>query len=132
MTATLSTLQDAFASDEWPRFDTLDVREDGWCIRLWVSASVRWFEGHFPEQAVLAGVVQTHWATRLSEYLCRPESRLAGVDALKFQQVVLPEQHLTLNLQPRYDDAGQLISIRFRYADGEQLFSEGRLVYTPN
>ena len=35
-------------------------------LRFDISADLHWFEGHFPDAPVLAGVVQLHWAVGVS------------------------------------------------------------------
>ena len=55
----LASLRQTFASDEWPTFEGLTRGEQTSTVILEVPASLYWFRGHFPEQAVLPGVVQT-------------------------------------------------------------------------
>lgn len=86
-----------------------------------------WLEGHFPQQPVVAGVVQTHWAGELAQYLFPLGDNFIRIDNLKFQQVILPGQSLQLSLD--YSVAADSSAVKFRYQQGDSIFSEGKLVF---
>lgn len=114
-----------FSSAEWPHFLALDVVQNGYAIALDIHASIRWFDGHFPQQPVLAGIVQTHWAAELGKFLFPLGDKFVRIDNLKFQTVVLPGQQLTLLLE-HLPNSGAL---KFRYVQNELNFSEGKCVF---
>lgn len=67
-------------------------------LRLLVAADLESFKGHFPEQAVLPGVTQLDWAVRLGcQYFGYCEA-VANLEVLKFQQLILPGQEVTLSI----------------------------------
>jgi len=93
----------SFDKDEWPVLldysvtnntdkNTIIVE-----ITCHVPTKLSWFEGHFPEQPVLPGVVQTHWAGELSTALF-PIDDFRQVNGLKFKSMILPDTNITLSL----------------------------------
>ncbi|MBB5205761.1 acyl-coenzyme A synthetase/AMP-(fatty) acid ligase [Inhella inkyongensis] len=84
------------------------------------------FAGHFPEHPVLPGVVQLDWAERLArEAFAEMPAQFAGMEQLKFQQVIQPGTRLLLELN--WDAArGQL---RFAFTSARGAHSSGRLLF---
>lgn len=122
---TIAQLRTLFSGDEWPRFEQMHTTEGGFVIELFLDPSIRWFAGHFPDQPVLAGVVQTHWAAELGRALFNIEGEFAQIDNLKFQSVLVPGQ--TVSLQLTYlADKGWL---KFRFDYDGQSFSQGKLAF---
>jgi len=124
-TFSVDQLQDTFPAKEWPHFQAIEECEHEVTLNLDVHKDIRWFTGHFPEQAVLAGVVQTHWAGELGKYLFPLGENFVRLDNLKFQSVILPGQMLQLQMQ--YDPEKN--SLKFKYFSGETTFSEGKFVF---
>jgi 3-hydroxymyristoyl/3-hydroxydecanoyl-(acyl carrier protein) dehydratase len=110
----IDDLRQAFASTEWPHFLQLDVVPNGYAIVL-----------DFPQQPVLPGIVQTHWAAEMGKFLFPLGDKFVRIDNLKFQTVVLPGQQLTLLLE-HLPNSGAL---KFRYVKDELNFSEGKCVF---
>lgn len=81
--------------------DVLDQRRTGdeLHLRLAVPLDLACFAGHFPQTPVLPGVVQIDWAIALAADLLQCEHRFAGMEVLKFQQLVRPGDELTLDLR---------------------------------
>lgn len=80
------------------------------------------FAGHFPSRPVLPGVTQLDWAIRHSQSHWYGQLPFAGVDQLKFQQIIAPGARITLRLTDR--GAGQ---VEFSYREGERDLASGRL-----
>ncbi len=94
-------------------------------FKLHVPANLHCFDGHFPNQPVLPGVMQIHWAGEVAKKVFN----LSGFTALqgsKFNGMVLPDTHLDLSLQ--YKPEKQ--SVKYAYTDGQTKFSVGSLVFT--
>jgi len=141
----LADLQQVFSTSEWPEFLALNTKENCLTLHIRVSPDTYWLTGHFPEQPVLAGVVQTHWAAELGQYAFALAEGFQGIDNLKFHSVILPGQELNLTLQYFPETR----SIRFSYqsvampsldtfpsgvlssdvSDTHVLYSEGKLVF---
>ena len=122
----LSTLSQLFDGDEWPTFESLETPGNTQAlINLYTDERILWFEGHFPEQAVLAGVVQTHWAAELGKHLFPLGEDFQQLGNLKFQAVILPNQSVTLAL----DYKPETNSLSFKYYDDETNYSEGKFQF---
>ncbi|QVM91772.1 AMP-binding protein [Pseudomonas entomophila] len=93
-------------------------------LRLAIPLDLACFPGHFPQTPVLPGVVQIDWAIALAASHLRLARRFAGMEVLKFQQLVRPGDELLLTL--RFDTArGKLY---FAYTCAGQPCSSGRIV----
>jgi 3-hydroxymyristoyl/3-hydroxydecanoyl-(acyl carrier protein) dehydratase len=90
-----------------------------------VSPDNHWFEGHFPEFAILPGVVQIGWAVHFAHSLCGLGPDVLGMEHIKFKRPILPGARLTLSL--RLDAAKG--SLRYEYREGDQTSSSGTLQY---
>ncbi|RMW00387.1 AMP-binding enzyme protein [Pseudomonas caricapapayae] len=94
-------------------------------LRLIVPPDLAFFSGHFPKAPVLPGVVQVDWAFSLGQRLLDLPSGFAGMEVLKFQQLVRPGDRLKLTL--RFDAARSKLYFAFHNADGAPC-SSGRIV----
>ena len=104
----------------------LSCEEDGADQRrleLEVGADTPWIEGHFPERAVLPGVVQLRWAIEAARALWPELETVESISNLKFQHPVLPPARLTLTLELRRGDTGRRLS--FHFAQGDQGCTRG-------
>lgn len=112
------------------RAEPLSVTQgDGeWIVQLPVPLDLAHFSGHFPQTPVLPGVVQVDWAQQLARQLISDlPPRFAGMEVLKFQQLVRPGDTLRLSL--RFDaERGKLY---FAYHNGEAACSSGRVLLEP-
>jgi acyl-CoA synthetase (AMP-forming)/AMP-acid ligase II/3-hydroxymyristoyl/3-hydroxydecanoyl-(acyl carrier protein) dehydratase len=94
-------------------------------LELIVPLDLAHFTGHFPTAPILPGVVQIEWAIDLGQRLMNLPPRFAGMEVLKFQQLVRPGDRLNLTL--RFDqERGKL---HFAYRNGEAACSSGRILW---
>jgi acyl-coenzyme A synthetase/AMP-(fatty) acid ligase len=94
-----------------------------WNLQLAVPPDLAYFSGHFPTAPVLPGVVQVEWALGLGQQLLAL-GRFAGMEVLKFQQLVRPGDEVQLHL--RYDvERGKLY---FAYRNEAATCSSGRIL----
>lgn len=110
-----------------PRVLSHLVDNNGHRLLIEVTSELCWFEGHFPDKPILAGVVQLHWAVLLSKKLFRLTGYPREVAKLKFQQLLIPPRVLEISL---YDSPTQ--QIRFRYTGQGRDYSQGRLNFGGN
>ncbi|MGK4362913.1 AMP-binding protein [Ectopseudomonas chengduensis] len=105
-----------------------EQRDGEWLLQLQVPLDLAHFTGHFPQTPVLPGVVQVDWAQQLARQLIIDlPPRFAGMEVLKFQQLVRPGDTLQLSL--RFDaERGKLY---FAYRNGEAACSSGRILLEP-
>ncbi|MFJ2361123.1 AMP-binding protein [Pseudomonas fluorescens] len=112
-----------------PRPKTPEVLEqletDGeWSLQLSVPPDLAYFSGHFPNAPVLPGVVQVEWALNLGRHLLNLPGKFAGMEVLKFQQLVRPGDEIQLHL--RFDpERGKLY---FAYRNDTATCSSGRIL----
>jgi acyl-coenzyme A synthetase/AMP-(fatty) acid ligase/3-hydroxymyristoyl/3-hydroxydecanoyl-(acyl carrier protein) dehydratase len=101
------------------------VEADGeWSLQLAVPPDLAYFSGHFPRAPVLPGVVQVEWALSLGQQLMDLPAKFAGMEVLKFQQLVRPGDEIQLHL--RFDPArGKLY---FAYRNETATCSSGRIL----
>lgn len=95
-----------------------------WSLQLAVPPDLAYFSGHFPKAPVLPGVVQVDWALSLGQQLMNLPKKFAGMEVLKFQQLVRPGDEVQLHL--RFDPArGKLY---FAYRNETATCSSGRIL----
>ncbi len=127
MTNAHAVLQTLCNSTKWPELQSICDSETGYNLSLFIQPHIEWLQGHFPQQPIVAGVVQTHWAGKFSETLFGVTG-VKQIDNLKFQNVMLPEQCVQLLLEFNADSN----SVKFRYQkpdQADQVFSEGKIQF---
>jgi 3-hydroxymyristoyl/3-hydroxydecanoyl-(acyl carrier protein) dehydratase len=77
-----------------------------------------WFTGHFPQFAILPGVVQIGWAAHFARELHGLGPDVTSMDQVKFKRPILPGARLTLALKP--DAAAQ--RARYEFKDAEHSY----------
>ncbi|THF33936.1 AMP-binding protein [Pseudomonas atacamensis] len=98
-----------------------------WSLQLSVPLDLAYFSGHFPKAPVLPGVVQVEWALNLGRQLLNLDGAFAGMEVLKFQQLVRPGDEIQLHL--RFDaERGKLY---FAYRNDTATCSSGRILLGP-
>jgi acyl-coenzyme A synthetase/AMP-(fatty) acid ligase len=93
-------------------------------LELIVPLDLAHFPGHFPGTPILPGVVQVDWAMNLSQRLMELPPHFAGMEVLKFQQLVRPGDRISLTL--RFDP--ERSKLHFAYRNGEAACSSGRIL----
>lgn len=121
-------LENQFDDALWPRLITCKVTEQELEVAFTLPSSLAYFEGHFPSQAVLPGVVQIHWAGELSRLIFDLEGFIA-MQNIKFINMALPEAQLRLQIVPRLDK--QQVSFKYSHFDegAPMIISSGTLKF---
>ncbi|CAI8923407.1 Acyl-coenzyme A synthetase/AMP-(Fatty) acid ligase [Pseudomonas sp. IT-347P] len=112
-----------------PRPKTPEVLEQletagEWSLQLSVPPDLAYFSGHFPKAPVLPGVVQVEWALNLGRQLLNLTGPFAGMEVLKFQQLVRPGDEVQLHL--RFDPERR--KLYFAYRNDTATCSSGRIL----
>ena len=94
-------------------------------LDLEVQPGNPWFEGHFPQFAILPGVVQIGWAAHFAHALHHLGPGVTSMDQIKFKRPILPGARITLTLKP--DAAAK--KLRYEYQDAEFSYSSGILQF---
>jgi acyl-coenzyme A synthetase/AMP-(fatty) acid ligase/3-hydroxymyristoyl/3-hydroxydecanoyl-(acyl carrier protein) dehydratase len=96
-----------------------------WHLQLEIPPDLAFFSGHFPGTPILPGVVQVDWAEQFARELIRDLPELfAGMEVLKFQQLIRPGDRLQLTL--RFDRERDKLHFNFR--NGQHHCSSGRIL----
>lgn len=111
-------------SGDFPRVIAIDEDADGVTLRLDVTPDLSWFQGHFPDEPVLAGIIQTHWAVQTAAALFGLEGSPQRIKRLKFSNVIVPPRVIELMLA-RHGD----YEVQFQIQGEGLQHSQGRLVF---
>lgn len=93
-------------------------------MTLLVDGGLPVFDGHFPGHPVLPGVAQVDWAVTFGREHFDLPAGFVGMDALKFQRVIVPGLRVTLKLE--LQAPGRLA---FRYESALGPHASGRLLF---
>jgi len=113
-------LKQHFNGNQWPLFKGVVVNDEQIEIQLSISEDLSFFAGHFPEQAVLPGIVQIHWAGELAKFLFGLDGFIALKNS-KFNSMVLPNSQVKLVI--KYNQEKQ--TLRFAYSSETEKNSSG-------
>ena len=93
---------------------------------LRIPDTLFYFNGHFPGNPVLPGLVQINWVQHYGEFFLTGYYRFKRLETLKFQQIIQPGDvvTLTLNWQP---STSRLV---FSYVSAESKHSSGHMVFS--
>lgn len=83
------------------------------------------FRGHFPDQAILPGIIQLHWAVRLAHSCLGRPAEPREVVQLKYRNIAVPPRFIELQLET---GNGPDLSFRMHSRDG--VHAQGKLVYS--
>ena len=112
---------------KWPKLRTAEISDEEVVLECGIPATLTWFQGHFPDNPVLPGVVQLHWAISLMGKHLPQNGVFSRVENLKFRNVILPESTVLLTLSA----TGKEGQLRFSYCslDRQLVHSEGRVIF---
>lgn len=112
------------ASGQMPRILSGFGGDDRFSLLLEVSSELSWFEGHFPGQPVLPGIIQLHWANVIATALFELDGLPHHIKRLKFSNVIVPPRIVELVLErPAANE------VQFRIHGAGLQNSQGRLVF---
>lgn len=93
-------------------------------LSLFIPENLYYFQGHFPQAAILPGVVLMDWVVNfLEEYFAVDKSTVVSIDALKFQQIIRPKNQVTLHIKQA---KGNKYAFSYCSADGQ--YASGKVV----
>ena len=95
-------------------------------MKIRIPENLFYFQGHFPDIAILPGVVMTNWVLEYAEqFFDFDPTRFVGLNSLKFMQVVRPNYTLELTLSKSSDS-----KCVFAYTSIHGKHSSGKVLYT--
>jgi acyl-coenzyme A synthetase/AMP-(fatty) acid ligase len=124
----LGNLQALFEKEviKWPHIMDQKLVDGQLTLQCQIPAELMYFDGHMEDWPILPGIVQVHWA----EYYGRRELPVSGrfgrLEAIKFNQVVMPLYQLTISLS--FNQTSRKLS--FRYESERGIHSSGRICFT--
>lgn len=110
---------------EWPDVLKQEVIEGSLIMKCRIPKDLIYFDGHFPSNPILPGIVQTHWAESFGRQFLFVKGNFVRLEAIKFQQVIPPECIVTLTLS--YDEVKN--KLRFQYESTRGVHSSGRICF---
>lgn len=93
-------------------------------LQLFISKDILDFEGHFPQFALLPGVTQIDWAIYYGQSLLNAGSHFKGMDVVKFQEPIIPDSEVTLNLHWQADKE----KLVFSFLSEKGIHSSGKII----
>ena len=90
-----------------------------------IPADLAWFDGHFPGEPILAGVVQLKWAIDAARILTGGAAHPGTIQQLKFKSPIFPGS--IVELAVKSIDGGRTVTFRYGSVAGEH--SSARLGY---
>ncbi|NMH60664.1 hypothetical protein [Alteromonas ponticola] len=121
------TLNGLFNKYEGPTVTACNRHDDAVVINLYVDDNLRWFQGHFPEQPVLPGIVQIDWAGTLARALMVGDNSFKQLINIKFKTMVMPNTAMQLELTYQADKG----SLKFHFFNENTSFSQGSFKFIP-
>ena len=100
---------------------------DSATLQIEVLASLPFFDGHFPDAAVLPGVAMLEWASLFGRELFPVPATLLRMEAVKFRQLVLPGMVILMELKLKSSSTDPAIAFTVTSAAG--VHSSGQLVF---
>jgi len=110
-----------------PETTILEKRENHLLMRIVLPENLLYFQGHFPEVPILPGVVQLDWALTYWQQHFDLPCVFGGIQALKFQHVILPGTSVDLKLEYEPSKA----SLSFCYFSADKTHASGRIIFQP-
>ena len=109
----------------WPEVLSEHSDENQIDLQLFIPQDLDYFNGHFPDAPILAGVVQLHWAVEYSKkYFLITAAEVKNIEVLKFQVVIIPGQKLKLSLIKKTAN-----KVLFSYGSDKGQHASGRIVF---
>ena len=109
---------------DFPPIVAIDADGDEMTLCLDVRPDLAWFEGHFPGEPVLPGIIQVHWAAEIASILFGLAGPPQHVKRLKFSNIIVPPRTVELVLARHGDH-----EVQFTVRSTDQQHSQGRLVF---
>jgi acyl-CoA synthetase (AMP-forming)/AMP-acid ligase II/3-hydroxymyristoyl/3-hydroxydecanoyl-(acyl carrier protein) dehydratase len=110
-----------------PQVAVLEQSAEKVLLALTVPPDLLYFDGHFAVAPVLPGVVQVDWAILFGRGHFDIAGEFAGMQALKFQQMIRPGRPLRLELNWE----AIKYHLQFRYVSDAGPHASGRILFAP-
>ena len=109
----------------FPEVLNKNIHEHKATLDISMPKDLLYFKGHFPENPILPGIVQVHWALHYAKGCFNISGVVTRCPSIKFTNIINPEMNLKLTLEFFPTDS----YITFAYKNDEHTYSTGRLCY---
>ena len=110
---------------KFPQIQSFHQNEQSVELSLRIQPELVYFNGHFPEQPILAGVVQLSWVEKYGKLFFSIEQPFLRMEVIKFKKIIQPKDIITLKLTWNFE-TGKLY---FDFSSESEAHSSGRLLY---
>lgn len=111
----------------WPEIVSETSEGDVVTMNCIIPKNLDYFNGHFPQTPILAGVVQLHWAVEYAKQKFSIDGVVKNLEVLKFQEVIVPEQTLEIVLTKKSNE-----KVLFSYQSAKGQHASGRILFDIN
>ena len=105
-----------------PIVENIERTESSWSADFIFDPNAPYFKGHFPNFAVLPGVVQLGIAHHFAQAFLGRDFAIGCVKKMKFSHPILPGERMRFTLEKRSGD-----EMAYAYAKGEAVCSSGTI-----
>ena len=105
-----------------PAVENIARTESSWSADFIFDPNAPYFKGHFPNFAVLPGVVQLGLAHHFAQAFLRKDFTIGCVKKMKFSRPILPGERIRFTLEKRAEN-----ELGYAYAKGDAICSSGCL-----
>ena len=103
-----------------------DIRDVDGTITAHIEAAAEsvWFDGHFPDQAILPGVAQVAAVVQILGHALNKKVYASEVSRVRFKQAIMPAERIEVQITSKKND---IKSYGFRLLNGDELACSGFL-----
>ena len=111
----------------WPELNITDKKDNELTFTFVVEQHLQPLQGHFPQQAVLPGVAQLHWAASLAQLAWNISLENYQINNTKFKQMILPDNHVQLKLVHKPEK--NTVAFSYFQTATDHSYSSGSITY---
>ncbi len=93
-------------------------------LALNIPENLHWFDGHYPDQPIVPGVIEIDWAIHFSKTHFNLDVNFRGIEALKFHELIEPNDDIFLHLTYKKEDK----KLHFNFTSKTSKLSSGRIL----
>jgi len=127
---TQQVLQDMFNNSAiHPEFPTLthenQISDSEIKLAFNIPPNLRWFDGHYPDQPIVPGVIEIDWAINYAKQYLNLSGDFTGMEAMKFHELILPNDNIQLHLTYKKENQ----KLHFSFTSDSSKLSSGRILF---
>ncbi len=115
----------ALDNKKFPQIQFFQQEEQSVELSIRIQPELVYFDGHFPEQPILAGVAQLAWVEKYGQLFFGIEKPFLRMEVIKFKKIIQPKDIITVKMTWN-TETGKLY---FDFSSESAAHSSGRLIY---